>query len=123
MRLKISIQNKLNPVGFAINTKGNFNTQSLHYLINVKNMTENEAKQYLKDKAKKMVDNRVSTKNISYDDRYGAEKATSLRETRSKKFKENWLNMLTLKCPHCDLEMINPSNYKRYHGDNCKHLI
>jgi len=51
---------------------------------------------------------------------FKSKESIKLRKLMSVTTKEH--NKLNAKdCPYCVKKQIGPSNYKRWHGDNCKH--
>ena len=43
----------------------------------------------------------------------------AMLESQKELIRTAMLNRPKLKCPHCSKE-LDPANYKRYHGNNCK---
>lgn len=104
LNVSFDIKNRLSLIN-----SGNGNPQSLHYLIHIKNMSEKEAKEYLKEKGKKSGDSKrgsvlsnhtkklisLSLKGKSYIERFGIEKANELRKQRGIQFSGSWESRFT----------------------------
>lgn len=77
-------------------------------------------KKAISEGLKRKYDNHTNpNKGKTYEDIYGEEKATELKNLRSLAFKEARKNAPVYTCPHCSIQ-IKGGNYKRYHGDKCR---
>lgn len=87
-------------------------------------------KKHTNESRQKMIQNRKTShsknfKGKNHSDEWkqmmsSLHKGKNVSDETRKKISEKKRNRPNKTCPHCNVEM-NPANYGRYHGDNCKH--